>query len=428
MKPMRVLVPAVVVLGSFAAGGVASAATTPTVPGAGCIDPSTVPTTAAPATTAPAAPTTQPAGGVPFTPPEGDFTVTFPGQPESQTVPGTGAETSTWGIVEGSSGFLVSRTVLAEGQTIDLQGGCEGAISEMGGTLVSSVPITVDGRPGIEFVASVDGGTAVQRIIDGGTAMYQLVATGAGPLTAADPAIAAFFGSFRLTAATDAAATTAPAAPTVAVPTIAVPSIAVPSIAVPSIAVPTVVAPTVAVPTVAAATVAVPTAAVPTSAAGVPTTTPLPSGWILYTSPTDGYTIGFPAEPSVATQPMPTGDGASLPLSTTRASGGDREWAVNYFALPAGGTFDPVAGRDGSLGDFSATLVSSVDIELDGRTGLEFVGTFTQNGQLATVVSRLYTDGTHVHQLMALSFGSVDATDPEIAAFFGTFAFTGATQ
>ncbi len=424
MRPVRAVVLAAVVAGTVATGGAAVMAA-PAPPGTDCIDPTTAPATAEPVSTLPAVPTTQAAGAVVFTPPEGDFSVTFPGQPEPQTVPGTGAETSTWGVIDGTAGYLVSRTLVGAGQSIDLQGGCEGAVAGMGGTLISSVAITVDGRPGIEFVASVQGGTAVQRIIDAGTAMYQLVATDAGTLTAADPIVVAFFDSFHLTAAIDPAATTLPAVPTVAVPTIPVPTVAVPTVAVPTVAVPTVAAPTVAVPTIAVPTIAVPTVAVPTVAGS--TTAPVPAGWTLYTSPTDGYSVAFPTEPTTSSQPMPTGDGGSLPLSTTRASGGDREFAVNYFALPAGGTFDAEAGRDGSLGDFSATLVSSVPIELAGRTGLEFVGSFIQDGQPATVVSRIYTDGSNVHQLLALSFGTVDATDPEIAGFFGTFTFTGAT-
>lgn len=438
MRAVRAVVPALaLVAGCLAGGSLAGgtvAAGTPTPPGAGCIDPATAPTTVPVPT---AAPTTLAPGAVPFTSPDGDFTVTFPGQPELEVIPGLGDDTTSWSYYAGPTAYMVSRTMLGAGETINLQGGCEGAVAQLGGKLVSSAPVTVDGHLGIELVTQAADGLAVQRIIDGGTAMYQLVValpTGADP---ADPAVVAFFDSFHLTGGT-VPATTAPTveptvAPTGAVPTIAAPTVAVPTIAVPTIAVPTINLPStvVPIPTVVAPTDVSPSVVTPSdvTTAGASTTAPaasLPVGWIQYTSPTDGYTVGFPAEPEVSNQPMPTGDGGSVPLTTALVDATTRQWAVNSFVVPPQATFDVEAGRDGSLGDFSATLVSSDPIELDGRTGLEFVGTFTQDGQPATIVSRIYTDGTHVHQLIALAFGTIDAADAEVAGFFASFAFTGA--
>jgi hypothetical protein len=84
-----------------------------------------------------------------------------------------------------------------------LQGAQDLAIANVGGELVNSRDLELQGRPGRQFKASltVEGqrGTLLQRVNFDGPVLYQNVVTGAGELTFRDPAVAAFFESFRFT-------------------------------------------------------------------------------------------------------------------------------------------------------------------------------------------------------------------------------------
>lgn len=177
---------------------------------------------AQPAPTEPAQPTATPdplAGWVAFTAPDGSFSVRLPSEPEvqSQTAPTEAGDVEiTIAMVESDDhAWVVSHNgfpeavaeVIASGDDATIQsildGGRDGAVSNIGGTLQDEERITVDGFPGREFTfkASASGQaiTGTARVILANGRMVQLLnlTTDAG----ADPAIVqAFFDSFQLTA------------------------------------------------------------------------------------------------------------------------------------------------------------------------------------------------------------------------------------
>ncbi len=173
------------------------------------------PATTAARTTAPAGSgpaTTATAEGFTYTSPEGDYSVVFPSQPSEQTQPqelpdGTVMELAIAGVETEELFVGTARGQYPDGTVLDvpaaLQGAQDLAISNVGGTLVGSRDLELQGRPGRQFRASltVNGqpGTLLQRVYFDGPVLYQNIVTGAGELTFQDPAVAAFFDSFRFT-------------------------------------------------------------------------------------------------------------------------------------------------------------------------------------------------------------------------------------
>lgn len=159
-----------------------------------------------------AADTTTSVAATTYTSPEGDFSVVFPGEPTQQTQPQTLPDGSTLDLVlagyETDTGFAATaRGVYPDGYVLDvpvaLQGGQDQALANTGGTLLTSQDITLQGRPGREFSASITNGsqtgTQLQRVYLDGLVIYQQIYTGVGEVTFTDPEVATFFESFAFT-------------------------------------------------------------------------------------------------------------------------------------------------------------------------------------------------------------------------------------
>ncbi len=86
---------------------------------------------------------------------------------------------------------------------VALQGAQDQALANVGATLVSSEDITLQGRPGKQFSATLSSGgetgTLLQRVYLDGLVIYQQVFTGAGERSFTDADLAAFFDSFTFT-------------------------------------------------------------------------------------------------------------------------------------------------------------------------------------------------------------------------------------
>jgi hypothetical protein len=185
--------------------------------GGGASDPA-----AAPAE--PAGPTATPdplAGWIAFTAPDGSFTVRLPEEPEvdEQAVPTEAGdiqvamylvENNDRAVMLSHNEFPAAITeAIAAGDDTFIQGmldgGRDGAVGNVSGTLQDEKQITVGGFPGREFTFSVDSSasptgdaiTGIARVILTRDRLYQLIS-----LTAADetnPALVqAFFDSFQL--------------------------------------------------------------------------------------------------------------------------------------------------------------------------------------------------------------------------------------
>jgi hypothetical protein len=192
----RLALPLAALIGLAACGG-ADAATTSKG--------SAVPATAAPPSTAAAA------ASVVYTAPEGDYRATFPRQPTEQTqsepLPdGGNFELKIVRVDLGTTSIATARGTYPDGSAIDPAAGLKGAedqtIASLNGSLTGSREITLDGRPGREFSASVtsngQGGTLLERMYLDGRTIYEVIRTGAGELSFSDPESVAFFDSFAL--------------------------------------------------------------------------------------------------------------------------------------------------------------------------------------------------------------------------------------
>lgn len=177
-------------------------------------------------TAAPAGPTPTPdplAGWIDYSAPDGSFTVRLPGEPdvEEQTVPTEAGdiqvtmylfENDDRAVILGHNEFPAAIAELIAGgddaiiQSM-LDGGRDGAVSNVSGTLQDEKQLTVAGFPAREFTFSVDSSASPTGNAITGTArvfltkdrLYQLMS-----LTNADetnPALVqAFFDSFQLAA------------------------------------------------------------------------------------------------------------------------------------------------------------------------------------------------------------------------------------
>ena len=80
--------------------------------------------------------------------------------------------------------------------------------------------------------------------------------------------------------------------------------------------------------------------------------------------------------------------------------------------------------QDQAIANVQATLIASQDINLQGRPGREFSATVSSNGVEGTLLARVYLDGLVIYQQIFTGAGEASFTDPELAAFFDSFAFT----
>ena len=138
--------------------------------------------------------------------------VRFPAEPSEQTqaAPLPDGTTIDMVIVSAQSGSMFFGTARGEypaGSITDvaasLQGAEDQAIKNVNGTLTDSQDITLQGRPGRQFSASVTSngqqGTLIQRVFLDGDTIYQNIVVGGGTLSPTDDKVASFFDSFTFT-------------------------------------------------------------------------------------------------------------------------------------------------------------------------------------------------------------------------------------
>jgi hypothetical protein len=167
----------------------------------------TVPDTEAPETTAPsdtAVDDTALGGdGEEFIATDGGFAVDFDGEPTLQeqatTLPTGESLTVPFYLVEQPDGAQAASCLSYPDPStvVDLEGAREGAVAGMGGSLIDSAPIELQGRQGLEFtgsLASLDG-YLEGRVFDTGGGVCQVFVIGEGD--EAPPEALAFLDSFR---------------------------------------------------------------------------------------------------------------------------------------------------------------------------------------------------------------------------------------
>ena len=101
---------------------------------------------------------------------------------------------------------------------------------------------------------------------------------------------------------------------------------------------------------------------------------------------------------------------------------------IRELAVPDSYVLDPAASLQGSqdqaLANVGGTLIASRDITLQGRPGKEFSATITNGGETGTLLQRVYLDGLVSYQQIYTGAGEASFTDPDLAPFFDSFAFT----
>lgn len=151
-----------------------------------------------------------PDGWVAYTSASGDYDVAFPSEPKEQTQAAPLPDGSTIDMVivstqSGNTFFGTARGEYPAGSITDvdasLQGAQDQAIQNVNGTLTDSQDITLQGRPGRQFTASVTSngqqGTLIQRVFLDGDTIYQNIVVGGGTLSPTDDKISSFFDSFQ---------------------------------------------------------------------------------------------------------------------------------------------------------------------------------------------------------------------------------------
>ena len=173
-------------------------------------------------------------------------------------------------------------------------------------------------------------------------------------------------------------------------------------------------------PTTAASSSPTTAASSSPTTAGAETTAPGTAGFE-FTDPEGAYTAMFPGEPEPVEQTTTLPDGTELPVifylyeETTGAFG------TAAIAYPEGTTLDLEGAQDGAIAGVQGTLLESEPIELQGRTGLQFVADVGGQG---TYVSRIFADGLNLYQVVAVVQGTATADEPTIAAFLDSFQFS----
>ena len=135
-----------------------------------------------------------------------------------------------------------------------------------------------------------------------------------------------------------------------------------------------------------------------------------------------GFSILMPTRPTEAIE--------SKELFTVHsfvASTGNTLLIAVYFdyapSMKMNGATELVANRDSFLKGVNAQLISSKEIKLDGRAGLEFTG----EDERRLYKSRVYIFGNRVHQIASVILKSDEDTE-NVDRFFASFAFTAITD
>jgi hypothetical protein len=142
---------------------------------------------------------------VKYSSPEGRYTILFPSQPRLSTAPGPPLQNLASSTDASGVHYIADYSDNAPGTAFTFAKGRDGLVRNMGGTLISDVPITLGGVKGRSFKFSTPGpdgrGYLVQaRYYQVGTRVYLLQLIAAKSVSAAIVTLASgkYFGSFQI--------------------------------------------------------------------------------------------------------------------------------------------------------------------------------------------------------------------------------------
>jgi hypothetical protein len=139
--------------------------------------------------------------------------------------------------------------------------------------------------------------------------------------------------------------------------------------------------------------------------------------WVTLAPEGAGFSVSFPNKPTETTDKK-----TSFTLHSFNITVGRATYIASYSDyLP--GKLNPAtaltANRDKFNKSLQATLISSREITLDGKSGIEF----TSETPAANVKSQLFLVGNRMFQTVAFVFRDVDETK-NVDRFFESFKFT----
>jgi hypothetical protein len=152
-------------------------------------------------------------GKVAFTSPDGDFVVSFPGEPKSNVAPvpipdGTSISMTTYTVERGDGAFIVAvadypANLASADPNKVLEGARDGALKNVQATLTTSEATSLGAVPGIAFTGTMaaNNGVVTTRIFLDGVRLYQIFAVGDAASQRLTDDTAAFLDSFKLTKA-----------------------------------------------------------------------------------------------------------------------------------------------------------------------------------------------------------------------------------
>lgn len=141
------------------------------------------------------------------------------------------------------------------------------------------------------------------------------------------------------------------------------------------------------------------------------------AGWIKVSPAGAGFSVLMPAKPEEEVKPGDDFTSHLFSITTDSAIylAGYGEYAPS---IKLSADAELTSSRDKFLRGLNANLVSSKQITLDGRPGLEFTGESEQ----ASFKSRVYLSGNRVYQVAAAVLsGKTDSGN--VDRFFASFAF-----
>jgi|SRR5678815_1024337 len=135
--------------------------------------------------------------------------------------------------------------------------------------------------------------------------------------------------------------------------------------------------------------------------------------WIRFSPTGSGFEIMLPSEPNEKVEKR-----ANYITHMYSSTMGKTVYLISYSDYTTIPEKALEANRDDFNKQMQATLLSSRNVELDGKTGLEF----TSEISAANVKSRIFLVGNRLYQIAALVFKDTQ-DDKNVDRFFESFAF-----
>ena len=135
--------------------------------------------------------------------------------------------------------------------------------------------------------------------------------------------------------------------------------------------------------------------------------------WIRFSPAGSGFEIMLPNEPTEKVEKR-----ANFTAHMYSSTMGRTVFLISYSDYQTIPEKALEANRDDFIKQMQATLLSSRNVEFDGKTGLEF----TSEISAANVKSRIFLVGNRLYQIAALVFKDTQ-DDTNVDRFFQSFAF-----